>query len=62
MGRKPTNVVVTRRYRADETSCAEAVRLLLDYARNRDRRPDTDDPCDVKGSRDEVRAEPSIQR
>jgi hypothetical protein len=61
MGRKPTAVTVTRRYRADETSCEDAIRRLLDYgkpdhARNRDRRPDADGPCDAKGSSDEVRA------
>jgi hypothetical protein len=59
---KPTAVIVRRRYRVDQSACEDAIRRLLDYGKKkRDRRPDTDGPCDAKGnSNDGSRARTSI--
>jgi hypothetical protein len=53
---------VRRRYSADQSACEDAIRRLLDYGKKkRDRRPDTDGPCDAKGNSDDgSRARTSI--
>ena len=55
--RKP---VVTRRFRADETACAEAVRLLLDHAKEKGSPPDKGDPDDATKGIKDGRAKSSI--
>ena len=60
MGRKPTAVTVTRCYRVDETSCAEAVRLLLDYVKQKGPLPDKSGPDDATKGIEDGRARNSI--
>jgi hypothetical protein len=53
MGKTKPTAVIVRRYRADQSACEDAIRRLLDYGKKkRDRRPDTDGPCDAKGNFD----------